>query len=216
MSDELDEAPETELPLEETAPDEEAPRNEDSPASEDAGKPESVEAKRLKDTQRALTQKSQELAEIKERMARIEGHIEASRPERQAPQGERLFSFFDDETVKQTLLDDPENIVKLVKSSVTDVIKMLKARDEAFSSMVRKQSPEMLAVRDKVAELAKDPDYQDFSEEQLAVIARKMTKSTGNTPRPGPGSRRASAPGGDADFEREVNSMMKRIYGEDE
>ena len=74
-----------------------------------------------------------------------------------------------------------------------------------------KSNPEVIAMREKIAELKKDPDLQGFTDQQLAIMARKSE----------PRAKYRGAPGGArAEQSREVDltqtPLWKAIYSENE
>ena len=156
-------------------------REDDSTDSENGAEEQDpkILAKRYKDTQAAYTKASQERADLKRQVEALQTQvntvIQMSGKDGEKKTPSNPFAFLDDESVQEKLLDDPKNIAQAMKQLLYGVAEMVDARDKAFISRIESVDPSVRTMRDKIAELKQDPDYRDFSDSQLAVIAKKQT-----------------------------------------
>ena len=185
--------------------------------------------KRLKDTQRAFTKKSQEAAELRKKldeMEQLKGEIKAIKElsvQKQETQKEKSpFEFLDEEETAQTLLDDPKNIISLQKKTLGGLAEILEKRDKALLSEIKKQlgsvvSDEGRALAKKVSELRKDNDYSAFTDEQLAVIAKKTIKTAPakDTYRGGMGGKSSARGTLKEDEDASAKEIFKTLYPDD-
>lgn len=231
---ELDQTPqgqETEEEFSEASVPEDGDRsNSDSPASEEGGKGDAtILAKRLRDTQDALRQKSEELARLRERMAVLESKLEQGSQERdkaQEPQ-QKPFNYLFDASVKETLYDDPENVLNVLRNTVSDIVSLLEARDAALMERMSQLSPDYKEIKERVDRLAKIPEFSGLDSSLLQRIARGLQKLESGADaqeqsqegfrgvRPGPSGRRVAGRGGGgkSDVDRLADEFYRKIYG---
>ena len=212
---------------EDEAPEEQP--DEQSDESDDTAEEPAKLQKRLKDTQRAFTKKSQEAAELRKKldeMEQLKGEIKAIKEmsvQKQEPQKEKSpFEFLDEEETASTLLDDPKNIISLQKKTLSGLAEILERRDKAMLSEIKKQlgnvvSDEGRALAKKVSELRKDNDYSAFTDEQLAVIAKKTIKPapSKDTYRGGMGGKSSARGTLKDDDESSAKEIFKTLYPDD-
>lgn len=189
--------------------------DEDSPEVEGR---EAVLEKRFKDTQRKLTEVATEKAQLAERLARLEGRLD-ERLGNDKTEEPDPFSFLNDEDAE--LLDDPKNVRNLIKKTVGALAGVLGVRDQALYSRVaaelEKRDPTVREMRDKIEELREDGDYAEFSDRQLAVIAKKQLGRKKDDEEDDDGFRgsvgggRKTATKKRDPVDSEVDAMMKKI-----
>ena len=88
--------------------------------------------KQLQDTKRKLTEVAQERAELRERLAKLEGQFDVLNrtPQRAEEQQQDPFEFMEREEWERELLDDPKNVASALKQ-IRDVFgRTLVARDK--------------------------------------------------------------------------------------
>lgn len=208
-------------------PEESDRRNADSLDSEEGGEDKKLDpqnlAKRLRDTQDALRQKSEELARMRERLAVLESKVEPKQQQSSQPEGPKPFSYLFDEGVKDTLYDDPENVLNILRQTVSDIVTLLETRDAALTERISKNSPEYQEIKDQVERLAKIPEFAGLGADVLQRIARGMMRM--NNPddrgesgaariRPGPSGRKGAARGaGKNEVDRLADEFYRKIYG---
>lgn len=183
--------------------------------------------KRLKDTQRKLHEVTQERAkekqELIERLARLEGALQATqvRPE---PQPEDPLAFLDDQELKEKFFDDPERPIGAMKRVASEIGKILPMRDQALLARMEQMIAERMsakqvdpAIRDTMDSLRKDPDFAQMDDKTLAIFAKKLKPKSREYPGNIGGSRAASGTGdfGKSEVEEVAKKLMARIYGED-
>lgn len=201
---------------------------------EDIEKPaeEGVE-KALKDTKRELTKLYDERAEMREKMAKLEGVVEtlSKSGEKAVDPPVNPFAFLDSEEFKEEFFSTPDKPIGAFKNIVEVFGNALLARDERIAAQERKleemredmrssssrPNPE---IAEAMAELKKDSDFAGFTDKQLFVLAKKSLDSNGKKPFLGnPSSgRRAQQGGGSGDpqFDKAVKEMMRKIGYEGE
>lgn len=166
----------TELPEIDGEADGSAPEDQDSQT--DDQKESATLEKRFKDTQAAFTRIAQEKKALEKELAEVKGKVDAviamrgvneERETEPAP-----FSYLDDDEAVGSLLDDPKNVRDAMKKVVSDVAKILDLRDRAILGELERRDPTTRELGSKIAELRKDPDYEGFSDRQLAVLAKKQ------------------------------------------
>ncbi len=183
--------------------------------------------KQLKDTQAKLTQVFQERSELRERLAKLEGAVEAGVAARQPTEQAHPLQRFTDEEWQNKLLDDPKNVSAALMDTLQFVSEVLDNRDKVFNAKfqelqtaVKSQDPELRGAREQLETLRSDPKYKGLTDEALLTIAKNSVGDEGGW-KGGPGSRSvASASGrpasGDKRWNETVNKLMKRIYPNEE
>lgn len=172
--------------------------------------------KALHDTKAELTRKSQELAEIKERFASLEGKVSMLTPPKVEEQAPDPFSFLEDEEFKSKFFDSADNPIKALKQIVNVFSGAMAANNrrirEDIDGIRRSAAPK----DELVEELRADPTYAGLDDAALEKIAtnRRNTSGKGDLP-PRVGGSRVTTPGGQsAANERQIQSWSKKIYGE--
>lgn len=169
--------------------------------------------KMLIDTKRAFTKASMEKAEMAGRLSALEEQIRAmSSKETQENQKDWL-----EEVNFEELREDPNGLKKVIAMLRGDVANVLQARDNYFETRLKSVNPEINAFKDKIAEMKADPDFADFSDEQLVRLAKRETakpKQSKASPEPASvgGGRRAASTGGGTDIRK--SSLYRQIYGD--
>lgn len=186
--------------------------------------------KRLKDTQKKLHEVTQERSlerqELAERIARLEGVIQATQSQRtQEAQPEDPLAFLDDAELKEKFFEDASHPISAMKRVASEFAKVLPVRDEAILSRVQQMIAEQLGasrvdpdLRERIETLRKDPDLAKLDGKTLALFAKKLKPGKAKE-YPGNigGSRAGSGVGdfGKTEIEEEAKALMARIYGED-
>jgi hypothetical protein len=188
-------------------------------------------AKRLKDTQAKLhevtTERAREKDGLIERLAKLEGMIEATRrTERETPQDNPL-NFLDDPTLKEKFYEDADAPIGAIKRVAQEIAKVFPERDKHLLGLVEKMISEKLeavatrsdpAVNETIAALRRDPDFAKMDDKTLAVFARKLKRKQKEFPGDIGGSR-AGGGVGDAvstEVEKLAEAMaLKMGYGEE-
>jgi len=186
---------------------------------DEADEPKGAE-KALKDTKAELTRKSQELAELKERMARIEGRLEVTDKGKPEDKADDPFDWLNAENFEEDVLADGKNTADAFRKVVGIFGKAINERDaywnHKFQELTGKLTdvdPSRSELNSKIAELRKDPDFAKLSREALEVFAKKSMGGMEYRGSPGGGARAPSKPGG---VDKEVERYMKRLgYMED-
>lgn len=181
------------------------------------------QGKRVKDAQAALTKANQRAAESEKKLVELEAKLDTvlkMRPPEQKPPPENPLKWMDEPEFVEGLLDDPKNVQGALKRMVDFFGQTLEMRDRALFHEIETRDASVQSLRGKIAELKKDPDYEGFSDKQLATIARKQEQQAappddGDDDEPvrgGPGG--GSAPRGkrQTEQEREVQGWMRRLY----
>lgn len=194
----------------------------------ETGKPEeSGLEKQLKDTQAKLTQVFQERAELRERLAKLEGAVEAGVSARQPEEQPHPLQRFTDEEWQSKLLDDPKNVSAALMDTLKFVSEVLDNRDKAFNekfqelqTAVKSQDPELRGAREQLDTLRSDPKYKGLPDEVLLTIAKNSVGEEGGY-KGGPGSRSVAAASGrttsdDKKWKETVDKLYKRIYQNEE
>ena len=170
----------------------------------DKGKPDYQ--KMFLDTKRELTKRAMENAELR---GKLSGVQEATRPQPKAEVD--WLEEVDWEAVKA----DPTLVKELIQKNRNEIVGVLQARDALFEQRLQTINPDVVAHRDKIAELKLDPEYAGFSDIQLAVIARKMPTKEGE---PAPGKPQGSIGGGSRPAQKpediRKSPLYLQIYGE--
>lgn len=171
--------------------------------------------KMLLDTKRAFTKTAMEKAELAGKLSAMEQQIRSlaeEKSQKETPDWLQEVNF-------ESLAQDPNAIKEVFNKLRGEVAGVLRARDEYYENRLRSVNPEILAYKDKIAEFKADPDYSDFTDEQLARLAkREVSKSASGKSAevkvPGAvGKGRNSIPNGNGDDIRK-SDLYKRIYGE--
>ena len=165
--------------------------------------------KALTDTKRAYTKSQMELAELKGRLSAME-----TKPPSE-PQKDWMEDFGDD-----ALRLNPELVKEMIRKHREEVVGVLRQRDQYWEGQLKNLDPDVLSMKDRIAELRQDPDYQQFTDKQLAIIARKTAtaepeEETVIVRSPGsPAGGRGSASGAGKETNIRQSSLYKKIYGE--
>lgn len=196
--------------------------------------------KRLKDTQAAFTRKSQENAELRRELSEIKGKLDAViqlRGQRDEQNQPDPLAFLDDPKQVETLLDDPENVARGLKTVVGAFGRTLESRDAALLKAVKEiiantgiQSP----VAVKVAEMKKEKAYEGLPDNVLEKIALNLVNSTASkseddededddqeqtrfrgAPAGGKKFSRAAGGKGKSEVDQLADKFYKRLYKED-
>lgn len=170
-------------------------------------KPDEGLKKALADTKRAYTKAAMELAELKGRMSAME-----TKPT-PVPEKDWLDEFEDD-----SLRLNPELAKEMIRKHRQDVVQLLEQRDRFWEGQLKNLDPDVLTMKDRIAELRQDPDYQAFTDKQLAIVAKKQKRSevVDEEPEPvlssgAPGAGRGSG-GGGHDVNIRETPLFKKIY----
>lgn len=212
MSDEMvdseAEAPEKDSAASPTEGEEVTENTDESVASKETP---TGEQKRLADTEAAIKERQREFHELSQKLAELKGQVSEMTRQNQPVVKDTL----DDEGLAAKLRDDPSAVIAIIKererAQLAQVAGVLEARDRYWQEQIEKSNPEVIAMREKIAELKKDPDLQGFTDQQLAIMARKSE----------PRAKYRGAPGGArAEQTREADltqtDLYKKIYAENE
>jgi len=187
--------------------------------------------KALRDAKAELTRKSQESAEYRDKLMRLEAQMEVLLKQGgnggAAPKNEPdPMSFIYDEEFTSTILDDPKNVAKAVRATYetvgkryNDLIDYVQGQFEKMRGEMEQRSPERQSLQAEIAKLKEDPDYATLPDAALVVIAKKQRKAGGDQQRREyPGGpiqgRRASASPMDREIDRKATEILKR-WGEE-
>lgn len=161
------------------------------------------------DTKKAFTKSQMELANLK-------GQLEVLKTQSVAhPETPKVDTDWLEDVDWEAVRADPSLVKDMVVNLRNEIADVLRARDSYMEAKLQSADPEIVTYRNKIAELRLDPDYQAFSDKQLAVLARKLSNSTEpaapNKPKGsvGGGSRPVAGPTDIKD-----TPLFKKIYGE--
>lgn len=178
----------------------------DKEASQDTP---SIQEKRLADTEKALQERQREFHEMSQKLAELKGQMSVMSQQNQPVAKDIL----DDEAIAAKLRDDPSAVLGIMKQKLAEqqsqFAGVLEARDRFYQEQISKSDPNVVLMRDKIAEMRKDPDMQAFSDQQLAILAKKSAKP-GYRGAPG-GQRQAQTNRSDDITE---SDLFKKIYPE--
>ncbi len=171
--------------------------------------------KALKDTKAELTRKSQELSELKERMARMEGMVEATAKGKPEEAAEDPFDWLNADNFEEEVLADGKNTVDAFKRIVGIFGKAINERDAYWNHQFQELQgkltdvdPSRSELNSKIAQLRKDPDFAKLPREALEVFAKKSMGGMEYRGSPGGGARAPARPAG---MDKEVERYMKRL-----
>ncbi len=183
----------------------------------------------LKDTQRAYHEAQKTNKILTERLARMEGKLEGmevGKPKKEDYQNmENPFAFIEDKGLRDKMLDDPGTAVELVDQTVSGLMKVLSMQDKYWQDRFKKvedmaNRPTDPKVNDRIRELREDPDFEDFTDAQLAKLAKKgIGREARAKPREYPGktpsgSRVTTGAGrGDTRFQKLVKHYEQQMDG---
>lgn len=175
----------------------------------------SPEQKRLADTEAALKERQREFHQVSRELAELRGQLSAVKQMQQPAATQK--DVLDDEKLASELRDDPSKVLEILKrersSLQQQVASVLEARDNYWRGELMKVDPEVVAMRNQIAKLREDPDFADFSDAQLAKLAKKnVTNSPKKEYRGAPGGRRQTEERGQKDITEDP--MFKMIYAE--
>jgi len=192
----------------------------------EAGEPkqggESGLAEQLRAASAELTKIQQERAELRERLARLEGAINsvvAARESGRAKADEDPFAFLDSSDLREKFYEDAAVPIAAMKQIVGLIGRALAERDSMWREEIVKlrgmiNRPDE-AVAEKIAELKADPRLAGASEDVLQAIAERMVEKKppkkeypGTAPTSG---RVATRSGLHPDDERAVREVMARM-----
>jgi len=206
--------PDTEDYVKETAEATTSETPEGTDTSHDDGKPsdkttkthsEPDYQKMFLDTKEAFTKASMEKAELMGRLKALE-ETQAAKPAEPD-----WLEQIDTNALKEDPVAMRDALIKL-RGEVANALRM---RDDMYESRLKTLDPSIVAMKDKIAELKQDTDYQGFSDAQLAVIAKKGNKkSETHTPQGGVGGGRRAATSASSDDDVKQSPLFKAIYGD--
>lgn len=215
---ELDEAPETELPDSDEQTD--IPPSDHPEGDSRDGEASSTTDERVKSAQRKMHEATARAAKLERDLAEIKGKMDAVIQMQQPKQEETPspLAFLDSPEFIESLYDDPKNAQKALKQIVNIFGETIRAQDEVFNKRLSERTnsldPEFRAVKDKVAQLRKNPKLADLPDEYLVEMAKEISKSK---PVEGDGYR-GSLPSGGRPTSKDKNNdeegiafMMKRL-----
>lgn len=179
-------------------PGEETPEDSENPEEDQDYK------KMFLDTKKAYTKAQMELAELKGKTAALE---EVS-SQRQVETEEDWLDKVDDDELRA----DPSNVKKLIKKIRAENIEVMRMRDAWLLEQIEKQSPELLVLKEQIAALKSDSDYEGFSDKQLAVVARKGSKAKPKKARGAPGGKRVSVA---KEVDVRKSPLYQKMYGDE-
>lgn len=184
--------------------------------------------KALKDTQKAYHESRQEIAGLREKLAKLEGRTEEISKNKQPEQIEGYYSFLDkdaEESEIGTLFEDAKNtdrhIKKVVKKSLAGLPDMfdgltneiLRKVEERINSAVAPDAPE---IRQAIEELKRDEDLKGLDEKTLHILAKKrvgaMSKRQGTTYRGSPGASQHQRSVQSTDYDKAVEQLQRRFF----
>lgn len=191
--------------------------------------------RRYKDIQSWSTKVSQKNKELENKLSEMSGKLEVLTQALSKPSEGKVVEEKDplDDIDPMDLLDKPENLKAILKdlkkgqnsgtkAIIDQITAIFDARDKALAEKFERYNPEQIkreefvsAYKDEIEELKKDPDLSDLSDLALAKIAHKTSqKEEGYEPRfiPQIGGRRVSVDASKSRSEKEVESIMERIY----
>jgi len=179
-----------------------------------------VSDKRVKDAQRKLHEETQKRADLERQLEKMNGQISTltdlvgkrGEPQPQLPQ-ENPFDYLDDEKLKETLLDSPENVASLLKRTVAEIGRTLSMRDRMLLQELNQRDPEVRGAAEQIKAFRDDhPELGDLSDNQLVKVMKLQTPQ--ETPRKrvlSIGSRQtAETPEAD-EFQKESKMWYDRI-----
>lgn len=170
------------------------------------------EQKRLADTEAALKERQREFHEVSRQLAELRGQTSVLM--QQQAGGVKQQDVLDDEKLVTALRDDPSKILETLKAErirmQQQVVQLLESRDQYWKGELLKVDPEVAAMRNQIAELRKDPDFEDFSDAQLARLAKKNVVKPNREYRGAPGGMRPQQSGSSKDITEDP--MFKMIY----
>ena len=168
----------------------------------------SIQEKRLADTEKALQERQREFHEISRQLAEVKGQMSVYTQQNQPVVKDVL----DEDGIAAKLRDDPSAVLGILKQKLAEqqgqFASVLEARDRYYNDLIAKSDPNVVAMREKIAELKKDPDYGTFTDQQLAVIAQKSTPR--KQYRGAPGGSRSGQVEKEADITE--STLWKQIY----
>ncbi len=213
----------------EAAPDETPPEGADEGLAGSESEEEQKAEKRVSDTQRAFHEKAREVAELQEKLARLEGRMDerGREPERKEP--DDPFPEYSDPEWAEKIIAEPKVLVDTLKkrdamfaSKFNEAMKWADQRIQTLEGQLKDVAPERAPIRQKIAELAEaDPEFAKAPREAQEFIAkRELAGGTRRETPEYPGSvggtaRVASGGGGDPAFEREVKRWRTKMGGID-
>jgi len=218
MDSEFDEAPEKELPTDESQVPLDGPEK-DSPESDEGS---ATEKDRVKNAQRKMHEALQRASESEKKIAELSGKLDAFMQMNKSdePSPKNPFEFLDTPEFVESLYDDPKNTVKAFKEVIGVFGETLRAQEEAFNQRlndrVKVVDPAYQAVKSKVAELRKNAKLANLPEEYLVEMAKEIAKPAqsdddgfrGSIPNSG---RRPSAKEADAKREEGIKYFMDKF-----
>ncbi len=150
----------------------------------------------LKDTQRALHEKTQELASMKEQMAELKGAVDVLKagPAPTTEQQSDPFAEAFDDSWWEDAFDSPAKLKGLTQKQIRVIGATIEADRKAFKSEIealrnqlkeygqRAANPVDPALQSRIAKLKEDPDFAKLPQEVLAKMAKAMPTYGGGPP----------------------------------
>lgn len=196
--------------------------------------------KRFNDSQTFITKLTGENRDMRDRLARLEGRLEAAQP-REKPEASEPgeWVFLDDKGYDEEVMTDPakgdRQLAAAMRSELNrrlaaleqGVVAALQTRDQHYGSVLRKADPANREALVLVDELREDPDYAGASEDELmraakTLLKRGAAKPGGRqtlTPRGGPAGGRGPVAGGgerSSALKQYESQFMRMLYPNDE
>lgn len=191
--------------------------------------------RRYKDIQSWSTKVSQKNKELEAKLSEMSGKLEVLTQALSKPKDDVVVEEKDplDDIDPMDLLDKPENLKMILKdlkkgqnsgtkAIIDQITAIFDARDKALSEKFERYSPERIkqeelvsAYKDEIEELRKDPDLAEMSDIALAKLAKKIANDDEDYETrlvPQIGGRRVSYDSAKSKTEKEIESMMERIY----
>jgi hypothetical protein len=147
---------------------------------------------RYKELQRYTTKKSQELAEMRERVAKLEGIASAKPDTPPPPPPEPLPKWSDDEALRERLKDAPDSALEVLD----ELESRLNQRHQSelqqivnyFDNRLATVTPEYQKRKELVEKLAEDPDVSGWTEADRLKAIVAVSKLLDTAERPDDGS----------------------------
>jgi hypothetical protein len=179
-----------------------------------------VSEKRVRDAQKQMHEATKRASDLEKQLEKMNGQIttltdlvgKRGEPAPTIPQ-ENPFDFLDDEKVKETLLDSPENVASMLKRTVAEIGRTLSMRDKMLLQELNQRDPEIRSVRDQLNTFREEhPELDDLSDQQLVKVMKLSTKEEAPRKRVlSIGSRQTSESPEEGEFEKEQKLWYQRI-----
>jgi len=188
------------LEIEPTTGDEDVEADLESTPAIDSNEP-NVE-KRLKDTQKALHEKAEELA-------RLKGQVDVLTKTETPPAKEYL-----DDIDEDSIRNDPSLAIGAIRHLRDEVVDVLRSRDAHYASELKKSrvADKISEYSEEVAELRQDPDFAGLDDSVLLAIAQKQTPKSVTRSSGGLRGKPARVKKSEPDIKQ--SGLFKQIYGD--